>query len=326
MRKRIYRYNQPEVSTLVDILNWTNKSKYTPTQLEFSDPIPHGYVHTHIHVKSAAEPTFDNAVLLQYSRYDLATTFSENPLVIDVDGVADDVLFAGIFEQQRVLFEQYGIEILRSPLSSAISDNVLDGISFVAVTDPDALPELDIVDHDGNYNFVVRAKPTSKIWVGETSLLVRPTAQLLERSIGVNLAVRQYLTETRDKKTPIELIYDVETDAQAYALDLVKQFKEGDVITNISPFLNIARSLTRDNWVASEKAANFNLQGSKVLYNGYNVGDYATENDEVSHVIVIELGELCRNLKGFWYIQYKDPTVFRYDLSRVDLEGQPDII
>jgi hypothetical protein len=326
MRNRIYRYNQPEDNTLVDILNYTNKSDYTVAQLSFGDPIEQGHVHTHILVKDARAPTFDGAITLQYSRYDLASTFSENPLVIDVGDVSDAALFNGIFEQQRVMFEHSGIEIVRTPLAAAISNNILDGIGFVSVTDPDAVPDLPEVDHDGNYNFTVRAKPGSKIWVGQTSLLVRPTAMLLERSIGVNLAVRQYLTETRDSKTPIELVYDIDTDAQVHGETFAKKFKTGDIITQVSPFLEIARVLTRDNWIASTTKSNFNLQGSKVLYNGYNVGDFATDSDDASHIIVIELGDLCRNLKGIWTIQYKDPTVFKYDLCRVDLDSQPDIL
>lgn len=326
MRNRIYRYDKPEVNTLVDILNYTNKSNYTVAQLAFGEPIAQGHVHTHVPVKDAREPTFDNAINLHYSRYDLADTFSQNPLVIDVSGVDDDVLFAGILEQQRVMFERSGIEILRTPLAQVLSNNILDGIGFATVTDPETVPDLPVVDHDGNYNFTVRAKPSSKIWVGQTTLLVRPTAMLLDRSIGVNLAVRQYLSDTRDTKAPIELIYDVETDAQVHAEIIAKKFKAGDVITSVSPFLEIARQLTRDNWVAGLVKSNFNLQGSTVLYNGYNVGDYATDSADASHILVIELGDLCRNLKGQWTIQYKDPTVFKYNASRVDTDSLPDIL
>lgn len=318
MRNRIYRYDKPEANTLVDILNYTNKSKYKLEQLAFDSPISVDHVKTKILVKSAQAADFTDAVNLNYSRYDLGTTFSENPLVIDVGDITDEGLFQGILEQQKVLFELFGITILRTPLEIALANNVLDGIGFVAVTDPDALPDLPVVDNEGNYNFVVRAKPGSLIWVGETSLLVRPTAELLERSIATNLAVRQYLTETKDSKTPIELIYDIETDATPYGEIIAEQFEIGNVINDVSPFLNIARALTRDNWVATGTKANFNLQGSTVLYKGYNAGEYVTDYPEFSHILVIRLGDLCRNLKGIWTIQYNDPTVFHYDQCRVD--------
>lgn len=318
MRKRIYRYNQPEANTLVDILNYTNGSKYKLDQLTFDAPLAVDHVKTKVLVKSAQAADFTNAVELNYSRYDLGTTFSENPLVIDIGDITDAALFEGILEQQKVLFELSGITILRTPLEIALADNILDGIGFAAVTDPDSLPELPVVDNDGNYNFVVRAKPGSLIWVGETSLLVRPTAELLDRSIATNLAVRQYLTETKDSKTPIELIYDVETDATVHGEIIAEQFEIGNVINDVSPFLNIARALTRDNWVASNVKSNFNLQGSVVLYKGYNAGEYATGYPEFSHILVIRLGDLCRNLKGIWTIQYNDPTVFHYDQCRVD--------
>jgi hypothetical protein len=318
MRTRIYRYDQPEASTLLDIVNFTNKSKFKLDQLTFSTPEAKGYVHTHLLVKDSRSPTFDGAVELYYSRYDLATTFSENPLVVDTSGVNDGALFTAIFEQQRVMFERAGIEIIRTPLSSAIFDNIIEGISLEAVINPTSIPQLPEIDRDGNYNFTVRAKPGSLIWVGETSLLVRPTAELLERSIMVNLAVRQYLTETKDTKTPIELIYAIEKDASQWGEVFAERIKTGDSITDVSPFIDIARQLTGDNWVGSGYKANFNLQGSTVLYNGYNSGEFVTDYPEFSHILVICLGDLCRNLKGIWTIQYNDPTVFKYDQCRVD--------
>jgi hypothetical protein len=324
MRNRIYRYDQPEANTLLDIVNFTNKSKFKLDQLAFSEPEAKGYVHTHLMVKDARSPSFVGAVELYYSRYDLATTFSENPLVVDTAGVDDATLLEAIFKQQRVMFEHSGIEVLRTPLSSAIFDNILDGIGVEAVAEPDTLPDLPEIDRDGNYNFTVRAKPGSLIWVGETSLLVRPTAELLERSIMVNLAVRQYLTETKDTKTPIELIYAIEKDASQWGEIFAERIKTGDSITDVSPFIDIARQLTGDNWIGTGTKANFNLRGSTVLYNGYNSGEFATDYPEFSHILVICLGDLCRNLKGIWTIQYKDPTVFKYDQCRVDSNTRID--
>lgn len=323
MYNRVYRYNKPEAAVLLDILNFSNRANFKPDQLVFTNP--RALTHTRTRVTIGATDIVDwrDTVDVDYDRHDLGTTFRTNPLVIDVDDVDDQTLLDGILAQFKVLFEAEKVEILRTPLSSALTNNILDGVDYVEGEDPSdgMLGE----PANGVYNFTLRARPDSLIWVGETSLLVRRTAQLINRSIATLLGVRQYLESTRDNKVPIELIYDVQRDASEFGRVMSEDLVTGDLITDVSSFLNIARRLTGDSWIAVNDPADFNLMSSKVLYNGHNVGTFATHDRRYSHILVVRLGELCLNLKGTWTIQYNDPTVFSYNKCRVDRDTPTDL-
>jgi hypothetical protein len=314
MHNRVYRYNKPEADVLLDILNFSNRASFRTDQLVFKEPLSIDHTKTKITVTASEKVNWQGEVELEYNRYDLGTTFSRNPLVIDVDNVDDDSLLRGILDQFKVLFEPHAMIIVRTPLNMAMDNNLLGDIEY-----EDIIREFEPQpDRDGIYNFVLKARTNSFIWVGETPLLVRRTAQLIDRSIATKLGIRQYLVDTRDNKIPIELIYDIDHDASKFGKVISKDLHTGDLITEVSPFLNVARNITGDNWVARPVKADFNLYGSRILYNGYNVGEYATGNKEYSHILVVSLSHLCLNLKGVWTIQYNDPTVFKYDHCRID--------
>ena len=313
IRQRVYRYNVPEDVLLTNILNYTNNRKYTLGKIKFGLPHRLGHVETRIDVAPSDAVNWVGSVPLHYTRHDLGATFREMPLVIDTDKLDDDSILEAILAQHNVLFEKHAVEIDHGSLSNLLTQPVLHGFFYEGFTDPESLPPLpEGVSSEGIRNLTLRAKPQSKIWVGETQLLVRRTASLLDQSISKTLSIRKYFAETRDRKLPIELLYDIEQDA-SHLHEQLSGFTTGEILRVNTPFTAIAKDRTGDAWVAKEKPADFNLYGSVVLYHGYNVGDYYTGHSQFSHVLALALGESCLNLKGVWLIHYNDPTVFSYD-------------
>lgn len=313
IKQRVYRYNVPEDVLMLDILNFTNKRRYTQNKVKFSDPRSLGYLETEIDVAPTDNVNWVGSVPLKYERHDLRTTFLENPIVVDCDNYDTDTVLEAILKQHRVLFEARAVEINYETFGNALVQPVLHGFFYEGFTDPENMPPLPPgVTTDGIRNLVLRAKPTSKIWVGETPVLVRRTASLLDQSISKTLSIRKYFAETRDRKLPIEMLYDVDQDA-THLYNLLKGFTTGETLREQTPFMAIAKDRTGDDWVAKEVPSDFNLYGSVVLYHGYNVGEYYTGYEQYSHVLALALSETCMNLKGVWLIHYNDPTVFSYD-------------
>lgn len=298
MFKRTFRYNRPETEVLVDILNYTNRSNFTLEQIAFEVPTIIDQALTRIVVKGTPAMNWTGTVNLDYYRHDLALTFSKNPLVIDADPVDDLNLLTAILDQHHVLFDQLMVEIVR--------------------------PDPDVPVIPGVYNYTLRAKPESLIWIGETPLLVRRTELLIDRSIATKLNIREYFAETLSNKVPIELIYDVKYDASTHA-SVLNKFVKDSVLGEVTPFATVAKTLTGDEWVGQPLEADFNLMGTTVLYNGRNTGDYFTGEEQFSHVVVLQLGDLCQNLMGNWLIHYNDPTVFTYDPCCIDRDTTFDL-
>jgi len=311
--ERVYRYNVPEDVLLLDMLNYTNKKRYTLNKVKFGELRAIDYTKTEILVAGTDAVNWTGAVPLKYERHVMDYVFRDNPIVIDVDNLDDDSILEAILKQHNVLFEAYAVEIDHGSLSNLLVQPVLHGLHYEGFTDPDNIPPVpEQINPDGIRNLTLRARPESKIWVGETQVFVRRTANLLNQSISKTLSIRKYFAETRERKLAIEVLYDVERDATHLHQEL-KGFTTGEYLRDESPFKVIAKALTGDEWVAKKEPSDFNLYGSVVLYHGFNVGEYFTGHSQYSHVLALALGEHCLNLKGIWLIHYNDPKAFTFD-------------
>lgn len=302
MGTTLFKYQRPELESLVEVINFTNKTDFKVDELSFDVPVVVEGPVVSVKIAEAGSDGFDNALELTYPRKDLALTFSKSPLVIDVADHDDESILSAIYDQHGVLFESIYVTIDKG--------------------DEPASPE-----PGATADYVLRANPESYMWFGETPLLVRNVGTLMGRSIKTGLAIRAYFGETGGNKVPIDLIYDSSKNASAYGktLSALQVPATGPlVLTPDSLFVDVASALTGDVWVSEETEVPFNLNGSSVIYNGANSGEHFLGYPNYSHVIVVELGPLCQNLTGQWKIFYNDPTTFVLDETRPDRDPSLD--
>ena len=152
--------------------------------------------------------------------------------------------------------------------------------------------------------------------MGHTNVLVRPTYTLLNKTIQLGLKVREYFAETLNHKVPVELVIPRTLNGSPHSRTL-HRIKVGSN-TLLNNLEQVALALTGDAWVLRPSACEFNLYDARVLYNGFNTGEYFTGQAHYSHVVAVALGPLCSNLTGIWLIPYVNEQAFAYTGFRAD--------
>ncbi|MGG4591671.1 hypothetical protein ACLPJK_25790 [Pseudomonas aeruginosa] len=311
MTTRVYRYDKPAAEVLLDILNFTNKTAFEPRQLQFDELTrTDDYLGTRVTVKPKEGIRWTRSHNLFYDRLPMDEVFRCAPLVVDVDEVSEHAILTALHVQQGVFFDADQIELIAEPQSLAIAFPVtaLEGFST-----PTSEPDIEVPPYGEmvSFDYRIKAKDNSLLWVGQTQVLVRPVGYLLDKPVSQRLDVLSWFNETRQNKAPVERVIPRHLDATAHASAL-RQYKAGQHIDLTSTFPGIARSLTDDEWVASPEVEDFNLYQAKVLYNGYNSDIYFNGFARMSRVLALELSNKCRNLAGIWLLGYSDKDVYKY--------------
>lgn len=324
MKLRVYRYDKPARAVMLDILNSTNKTLYEPDQIEFLDPVAmDDATYTRVVVKPTDRVKWTEEVPLYYHRLDLAATFKNNPLVIDVLGLDALSVQTALREQFNLYFDldQVSITTETTSLSSAFPRQTLFGFEAESVAPDDQQPE--VPGFPQVATLTLKALSTSLLWVGEITILARNMVTLMERSISQRLKVREYFHETLEDKIAVELLVPRYLNASDYSTTL-RRLKKDEYLSEHSDFVGIARALTKDEWVAVDYKENFNLYGAKVLYNGFNRDEFFNGFARMSHVLALQLPSQCANLAGIWLVGYNDREAFQYTPFRVD--GGPYLV
>ena len=143
------------------------------------------------------------------------------------------------------------------------------------------------------------------LFFGDCEIKVVPQIKVGNYTISSRLKIREYY-ENNDGKIPFELI------ASQYFLNLPTEFGEhlyklDESMTEIPEnLLNTLKFITGDDWVSEEKESDFNLYGTKVVYNGYRSDAYNRTDKAYRYVIALELSDYCANLKGVIQIGYNN--------------------
>jgi len=314
MFEQVYRYDKPSQELFLDLINHTNLAAYESSQLEFGLPeVIEGSL-TAVKIKPTDKVGWTGAAVVKYRRLDLGTALGFSPM-IDTSDISKEGILAALNAQYSLYLDADLVEISPAPrrLDQAVRVIQMNGFDNADV--PDGVPTVSF--DEGIKDFIITVSPDHLIWLGSARVHVRPVMELLGRTIKQRLAMMDYFDQIGGPKVPIELAVDRSIDATCVSYP-IKKLKKGDVLTQLTPFVEVARKLTGDAWVSDASVRPFNVYQSKVLYNGFNQGEYFTGFASYSHVLAVELSEYCGNLSGTWLIHYHDPEAFTLSNLRID--------
>lgn len=314
MFDQVYRYDKPSDELFLDIINYTNNSAFQAGQLVFGTPEVIDGSLTAVRVKPTDNVGWTGAALVRYRRLDLGRALNFTPM-IDTSDTTPEGILAALNAQYSLFLEIDKVTVTEVPrqLNVQVSTTGLTG--FDTADAPDVPPAVPF--DEGVKDFVITVASDHLIWFGSARVYVRPVLELMGRTIKQRLAMMDYFNQTDAAKVAIELAVNRAIDATPVAAS-IKKLKKGDVLTELTPFVEIARRLTGDAWVSNASVRPFNVYQSKVLYNGFNQGEYFSGFASYSHVLAVELSEYCGNLAGTWLIHYHDPEAFTLSNLRID--------
>lgn len=331
---RPLRYNKPAAQLMLDILNHTNGTAFEPWQLTFSDPesiaqqrgdminLPHVQDYdlqrptestlTRIRVSPTPKSGWTGDQYLTYHRKVIQDHFVAVPFVIYALNTDDETILEALLTQYNlyldldmveITYDQVDInEVLYATHMGSIIENDLDCEDYVPPV---------------TWNVNIKIKDNHPVWMGEIRVYVREAIKLLDRNVKTTLAVRHYLGPGDHDKMPAEMILPMNRFTDQHYL--LAGLKVDDLV---GPWVvDVARSITDDEWVFTQNPGVFNLYATKVIYNGLNTGEVYINDPKVSNVLVLQFSnEHCRNIAGQWIIGYYNPEAW---LKRQRVDAYP---
>lgn len=269
-----HRYDVPMTQGFYDILRFTNPTlSYPLDQLTFSDPYPHDETQVAVDVSLVSDET--QSVTVVYRRLQLDDVFDEVGLVIDVPNTDPSTV-------HQALIDTYGIYL---------------DLDHVELT----------VDGD---TLTVTALPAHLLYQGEFTVQVAPVSELMGVPFSRRLRVQEYYA-TQSGKLSIEWMRDpaLELTDHYHAVRYLRVNDRIGVGSALVPALAVKSGLP---WVSLATAKRFNLYDARVVYNGPNTGIHYSGSMRHSHVLALELSDLCTNFSGTWILPYSDPLRQRF--------------
>lgn len=336
MYVRPLRYNKPANAMMLDIMNATNKTAIEPWQVTFGKPYPVQDVEPQIQVKHlndydnhrptqgtltgievipTPESGWRKTLQLTYRRVVIQDHFISVPFVIYCKEPDPEVIL-------KALLEQYGLYL----------DKELVDVTFIQVD----LNEVLFRTHMGSiletdscadymppiaWNVKIVMKAEHPVFVGEIYVYIREAAEFLNRDVKTTLEVHRYLGPGDHNKMPAEMILPnnrfVDHDY------VMKNLKPGDLVDKW--IVDTAKAITGDDWVFTQNQNNFNLYGTKVVYNGLNTGEVYINDPKVSNILIVQFSdEHCTNIRGQWVIGYynRDTWLRRERIDNLPIQDQ----
>lgn len=151
-------------------------------------------------------------------------------------------------------------------------------------------------------DFAIRIRPTCLCYQGTLTITVGdPKAHIGELIVNRDLSGLEYPTKQSTKgQAPF---YVFERNFTFIGPTLQRAFGYDDIISQDQSW--ILRDLFVDTWVYSNEAADFNLKGARVVYNGPTAQSPGPCNTSYQNVLLIELSDaLCLNFAGHLNLHY----------------------
>lgn len=316
------RFNKPSKSLLVEMINKFNDTKLDASKLLFGVPVP-------LQADGLSSVTVKFRTDLGWSTEQRPVTYYRieanrdeqlGRLVIHAETLADTpALLKAIFDQTGVLLEPELIEVQelfgglladQQDITNRVTRPFLKG--FDEVVDLPYQPDPDL-DRD----FKITFKPEHLIFFGYLYVLVRPAINLLGNNISRRMDFRDFYKDGVFGRPPIDLYIPGGTlligpqhstvvgDSKKTQAYLYEQ-KGGPIVAINNQLANILMALTGDVWhYTPDATVDFNIYNSTILYNGLVTPEYSADDPRYSYVMVIQLGEKCRNLSGVLRIGYR---------------------
>lgn len=321
------RFNQPSKLLLVEMINKFNAVRLDATQLVFSNPeVLQNDGLTQVTVKFRDKMGWSpESRPVTYYRIEANRHEQLSRLVVHAEYLADSTaLLKAVFDQCGVLLEPDLVEITeifgglesdQTDISNLITQPFLNG--FDGADDVPYMP-----DPDADRNFMIKFKANHLIFFGHLFVMARPALTLLGNTVARRMDFRDYYQDGIKGRPPVDLyipqgrilVGDVWLDQkQAKTVEAYLYEQKAGAITAVDSAMDkILKGLTGDVWVYTPDAvSDFNIYNSTVLYNGLVTPEYSADDSRYSYVMVIQLGDNCRNLSGLLRIgyRYSAPTV-----------------
>lgn len=315
------RFNQPSKSLLVEMINKFNAVRLAPDQLFFGDPeVVQGDGLTSVTVKFRENMGWSKESRpVTYYRIEANRHEQLSHLVVHAEHLADDAaLLKAIFDQCGVLLEPALIEITeifggldadQADINNRITHPFLNG--FDPAADVPFVPDPDL-----DRNFKITFKDKHLIFFGHLFVMARPALTLLGNTVARRMDFRDYYRDGIKGRPPVDLyipqgrilVGEVITEQkQAKSVEAYLYEQKAGAITAVdSAMARILKGLTGDTWAYTPgTVSDFNIYNSTVLYNGLVTPEYSADDARYSYVMVIQLGDNCRNLSGLLRIGYR---------------------
>jgi hypothetical protein len=322
MYVRPLKYDKPANELMLDILNFTNKAAFEPQQIKFGVPTtapenPNAIVLpliqmypqyrpvegtlTQIQVLPTDEVSWTGEMILTYRRIVIQDHFAQVPFVIYTDELDASTILAALKEQCGLYLDAdlVNVDVQLIDLDQLLFSTHLGSIVENEIEYGDYIPPQ-------GWDVKITMRPEHPIWIGELHVYVRESIRLLDRDIKTTLEIKRFLGPGGNEKMPAELILPMhKSTGRTDHHGLLRSLEVGSLIP--MGLVDIAKDITRDDWVFSEEPADFNLYGARVVYNGLNTGLVFNDDPRVSNLIIVEFSPThSKNIAGYWSIGYYD--------------------
>lgn len=281
---RLFPFNRPPKDTLIDLLNRENQTDFTPNQLDFGQPAAIGNTLTAITAYPTPETGWTQEVILTYNRRYLETYLGATHLHLYTDAV-----------------------ISKESIIQSMKDR------YRVWLDPEDF-HLDVIGNQptwlqmGQRLMRIRFTGDSLIWIGAIEVIVIPDNRLCAVLTVTNLSGFNYPNMDGGNKQLADSFY-TGLDGTFMFRELM-QYRAGEFIErrhcdDRGGYWMPGVRITGSPWRFDSREVEFNIQGARVKYNGPAEGVWTTGDCRMNSVLVIELGRMCKNLRGNLIIPYE---------------------
>lgn len=335
------RFAQPAKETLVGWINEKNNRGFYAKQFTFKDPIKRdddGSVDIPFIYNDTGEKS-----ILSIQRINIGLVPGLQNLAIYPDKLFNQNILDAIYKEYGLYLDLDMVDIILEnllELCDLITVTDLSGLHYPvesfdgkpgeesnAVT-PDELSDyLDPRWHLPTCRIVMR--PNHLVYEGELVVTFQRSVLTNPNTLARNMNLRTFYSQTLDEKPYVETfqskglwtIHRSDTkrrDKWSHSCGLNKKsqrelesniyhLKEGGQL-DYTMLAELLTRITNTKWLASHHETAFNVMNSIVLYNGLASDKPGIAPITHSHLLVLELSDLCENLQGRIHIAYSYST------------------
>lgn len=276
----IYPYNKPGKHVLVDLINRANETDFAPDQLEISAPAALGNTLTQVHITPTHKTGWCSSETFTYHRMIMEAYLGKTHIHLHVDArMTKESVAQAMRDRYRIWLdmEDFDVDFSNCP--------------------PSWLQR-------GHFLARLRFRPNCLIWIGAMEVILIPDNRLSAMICVTDLSGFIYPDHLggQGRKQLAESYYQ-DLEGTIIYQNLLK-YRVGEPVRTHDGKWRDGTRLTGDFWISSPQEVEFNVSGARIVYNGRNEGPWHCGCNDYSHVLVIELSHLCKNLRGKLVIPY----------------------